>query len=386
MKKKTSFLKSVLFGCLTLSSLLMCACGGDSSMNNDDTSLVVTEIENVTEEVTEDKLYEVRLYSLMPEKGSLMQSFVLRTEHGKLIVIDGGIDGDGFEKKAYMPAALRAIAGVEDAEYVEVEAWFLSHAHKDHFGELLKTLNEYTDDKNFVINNFYFDFPDYTTDEFPADTNDREQLEQLKAALDYYAEARGISVSEGSTYYDDINGAVINQKSIEEGYEMNIDGVRIEFLQTWSKSDGTNVNDSSLVMRMWVEGQSILFLQDTGAGKGNKLLQKYNDNLKSDIVQMAHHGQGGVNKPVYKKIDASVRIWPTPLWVWNNTKMYAIGTTRKWINGGKDFTDASENDIVTCLYDRYPTAREREKVSGWKDVIDGMSIPLPYPAVNETSG
>lgn len=327
---------------------------------------------------------EVRLYSLMPEPGNLMQSFVLRTKNGKLLVLDGGIDCIG-DQKAYMPAALRAISGLAQEDYVEVEAWFLSHAHKDHFRELTKTLKEYTDDKNFVIKNFYFDFPDYKTDAFPADTNDRVALEELKEALSHYARVRGIPVREGSTYYEDLNGSVINSDAIKNGYRMEIDGVQIEFLQTWDYTDGGNVNNSSLVMRLWVEGQSILFLNDTAAPKGNALLKKYGDKLKSDIVQMAHHGQDGAEQPVYEAINAAVRIWPTPLWVWNNTTQYKIGDTRKWVNGGEDFSVSSEHDIVTCLYPAYPDPAAREEVDAWKQVLDHMYIPLPYSAVDTVS-
>ena len=93
----------------------------------------------------------VKLYQLAPENQSLMESYVFKTASGKLIVIDGGIDGAGKDREPYLPAALRAIAGVGEGEYFEVEAWFLSHAHKDHFNELAKLLNAYTANSNFKI-------------------------------------------------------------------------------------------------------------------------------------------------------------------------------------------------------------------------------------------
>ncbi len=329
---------------------------------------------------TEPETCEVRLYSLMPENGSLMQSFVIRTAHGKLIVLDGGIDGTGLELPAYMPAALRAIAGVGQKDYVEVEAWILSHAHKDHFNELRKTLETCKDDENFVIKQFIFDFPEFESSEYPAANADSGYLAYLKSALNAYAEARGLPVTEGSTYYDDVNGAFANAESIKNGCELEIDGVRLEFLQTWRKEDGTNINNTSLIFRAWVEGQSILFLQDTAVERGLTLVNTYGDAIKSDIVQMAHHGQGGVSKVVYDRIDASVRIWPTPLWVWNNPNTYAIEDTRKWVNYGTDFTTDSEWDIVTCLYEKYPSSRTR--VSEWEKVLEYQSIALPYEAVN----
>ncbi len=400
MNNRTLRALLLLVACLALAACLLASCGDgtptgttpptqtDTTPETDPateketnmTTTPTTESETIPAE-TEPETYEVRLYSLMPGSDALMQSFVIRTEHGKLIVIDGGIDGGGhLDAKAYMPAALRAIAGVGQDDYVEVEAWILSHAHKDHFNELRKALDEHTDDENFVIKQFIFDFPDYDTPDYPYSNADSPYLEELKEALNHYAEVRGLPVSEGSTYYEDINGAFANAQSIAEGCELEIDGVRLEFLQTWSKSDGGNINDNSLIMRAHVKGQSILFLQDTATAKGLTLLNTYGDDLKSDIVQMAHHGQGGVSKPVYDKIDASVRIWPTPLWVWNNVNTYAIGDTRMWVNGGVDFTEDSEWDIVTCLYDSFPTNRLR--VSDWKKVLDNQSIVLPYEAVN----
>ncbi len=341
---------------------------------------IKTETEIETEIETEEETYEVRLYSLMPENSSLMQSFVIRTKHGKLIVLDGGIDGTGLDAKAYMPAALRAIAGVGQKGYVEVEAWILSNAHKDHFNELRKTLEEYKDDENFVIKQFIFDFPEFESEEYPASNADSGYLEFLKNAMNAYAEARGLPVTEDSTYYDDVNGAFANAATIAEGCELEIDGVRLEFLQTWRKEDGANINNTSLIFRAWVEGQSILFLQDTAVERGLTLVNTYGEAIKSDIVQMAHHGQGGVSKVAYDRINAAVRIWPTPLWVWNNPATYAIEDTRMWVNGGVDFTEDSEWDIVTCLYDKYPSARIR--VSEWEKVLAYQSIALPYEGVN----
>ena len=59
--------------------------------------------EETTEEVTEPEPSPVVLYQLVPEKNSLMQSYVIKTAHGKLIVIDGGIDGEGLNRDPYMP-------------------------------------------------------------------------------------------------------------------------------------------------------------------------------------------------------------------------------------------------------------------------------------------
>ncbi|MBQ9151606.1 MAG: hypothetical protein IJX72_05090, partial [Clostridia bacterium] len=336
-----------------------------------------TSAEETTEAVTEPvEPAAVTLYQLAPEKNSLMESYVIKTANGKLIVIDGGIDGEGKDRAPYMPAALRAIAGVGEDEYFEVEAWFLSHAHKDHMYELSKMMRDYSEDSNYKINNIYFDFPEFGTAEYPAQNGDME-ISQIRENMNQYGEVIGVQVKEGSTYYDDLNGAVINAESVAKGLSFEIDGVKIDVLQTWSQEDGTsNLNDTSLVIRMWIGEQSVLFLNDLGSIGGRRLLNTYGEQLGSDIVQMAHHGQAGVNKDVYDAIDADVHLWPTPIWVWNNANQtYQIDEVREWLYG-ETFLEASEYDIVASLYNKYPS--NSTKVKAWERVIDGMKIEFPY--------
>ena len=125
----------------------------------EETEEITTIVEETTlEEIESTEPAAVELYQLVPENRSLMQCYVIKTINGKLIVIDGGIDGEGKDRDPYLPTALRAIAGVDEGEYFEVEAWFLSHAHKDHMYELSKMMAEYSLDSNYKINNIYFDF------------------------------------------------------------------------------------------------------------------------------------------------------------------------------------------------------------------------------------
>ena len=66
-------------------------------------------------------------------KGQMM-SFLLKTKSGKLIVVDGGRWDDGD----YLMEQIRKEGG-------HVSAWFLTHAHTDHVGALLKLLTNEAD-------------------------------------------------------------------------------------------------------------------------------------------------------------------------------------------------------------------------------------------------
>lgn len=310
------------------------------------------------------------LYQLAPEPVSLMQCYVLKTQNGQLIVIDGGIDGYGLNAPAYLTSALRAIAGVDEGEYFEVEAWFLSHAHIDHYGELAKMLSDYTADSNYEINHFYFDFPPYDTPDYPFPP-ETKSLQKLKDGLDRYAEIHNIPVPSGRSYYDVLNGEVINQKAVASGLTIEIDGIQIDVHKTWDVADQGAANNESVVLRFHIEDITVLFLNDLGTEGSMRYEQMPVANVKSDIIQTAHHGQAGVREPVYRMVGGSVFLWPTPDWVWKDPKTYKIGETRIWIEG-EDFLGKKERHIVACLYDAYPD--DPTKVSCWKQVKNGMRV------------
>lgn len=338
----------------------------------------------------------VELYQLAPSSKPLMQSYVIKTKHNKLIVIDGGIDGVGSEADPYMPAVLRSILGLDEGEYFEIDAWFLSHPHSDHYYELSKCMRDYTQDSNYKIKEFYFDFPDLddyyaarpelglTSYKYSIST----KLNEFKENLNNYANVNGIEIESASgLWYDDINGDIINKEEIHWGLDIEIDGVRFEIMQTWDYADrkgSEDLNETSLVMRAWVEGQSILFLNDLGGfnsdrSSGARLINTYGEELKSDIVQMAHHGQRGSQKALYDLVNADVYLWATPSFVWNGEDVPSytnLVQTRKWVNDGVDFTTANAYNIVACLYDAYP--KNATSVADWNAVKDGMKITLPY--------
>lgn len=122
------------------------------------------------------KQFEV--YQLFPHKGYLMHSYLIKTPNDKIVVIDGG--NEIYMEKAYIQYAIRAILKLKKDDYFEVDAWFLSHGHNDHYGELSHLLNEYDQNSNFKIKNFYFDFPDFVNSKFHVTDYRVESLDKLK--------------------------------------------------------------------------------------------------------------------------------------------------------------------------------------------------------------
>ena len=100
---------------------------------------------------------------------------------------------------------------------------------------------------------------------------------------------------------------------ITKGQEIQLGDIRAVVMNDPYLLDVTSVNNSSVVYKFYLNGVSILVLGDLGPEGGNLLMSEYTPaDLKSDIVQMSHHGQYGVNRDVYAAINPQIALWPCP--------------------------------------------------------------------------
>ena len=223
------------------------------------------------------------LWQLPSQTGNQMNSYVMQTVNGKVIVIDGGYKGD----VDYLKGFLGALGN-------HVDLWFISHQHQDHVGALTEILQK---QGSLKIDKIYGSLLDEKWIEvhYP----DIESAARLNEALEI-AKKQVIE--------------------LELGQILEIDRMTIEILGIKNPEIINNgINNSSVVMRVWDNQKSILFTGDLGVEGGDKLLAgKYKDRVKSDYVQMAHHGQDGVDEDFYKAVGPKYCIWPTPLWLWEN--------------------------------------------------------------------
>ena len=224
------------------------------------------------------------LWQLPSERDTIILSYVIKTDKGKLIVIDGGWLEDG----EYLKNFLKAHGG-------NVHSWFLTHCHDDHIGALSWIL---TNKADIVIDNIYASFPplDWIKTNSPGTVS---TVEIFQAALTN-AGRTTIQPHAGDTF--------------------GIDDVHIEILNDYDLSITRNcINNSSILIKVSDPTKSVLFLGDFGKIGGTNLLTKIDHNkLKADYVQMAHHGQTGVDENFYKIIGPKYCLWPTPTWLWEN--------------------------------------------------------------------
>lgn len=242
-----------------------------------------------------------------------MQSNIITTESGKIIAIDGGHRQDAL----YFIDYLKKLTGQEKPY---IDAWFLTHAHSDHFDCFFEIIENHFDE--LEIGKIYFNLPSpqfFMRVPHP-DKDSFEVANKFYSLLPRFADKICI-VFGGDTY--------------------EIGEAKIDILYSTDYAIECNVgNNSSVVFKVTLGGKTILILGDAGVEAGNKIMKKYagTDMLKCDICQMAHHGQQGVSREFYAEVRPEVCLWCAPKWLWENdagkgfnTHCFKTVEVRRWM-------------------------------------------------------
>lgn len=231
--------------------------------------------------------YNLRLEitQFAPQGTRQSMGYGLKTYNQNLIMIDGGTVEDTSHIEEYI-----------NKNGGEVEAWFITHLHDDHVGVLYKILQK----KEIKINNIYLSL------------NNIEWYKTYEPDRAEFSE-NFIKLIQDENIVKNIKETQINQ-------EIVLDNINCKILGIKNPEITTNAgNNQSMVISIKINDKSILFLGDTGIESQNKLLQQIDEKqLESYAVQMAHHGQNGVNKEFYQKVKPTICFWPTPNWLWEN--------------------------------------------------------------------
>lgn len=230
----------------------------------------------------------VKLHMLKSVINSINTSFIFQTDDA-LVVIDGGRS----EEAENLHAQIMELGG-------KVDAWFLTHAHDDHISALFTILNTYDD---IVVKKAYFNFP---SAQYLAIGEPKQAFMTTPELV--------------NTLYTALDSRKVERVTTMRGDKYSIGGLDVTVLLHPDESiPATHINRTSCVFRFEVNGKSLLFLGDLDEAGGRELLEVNPPELiKSDYVQMAHHGQAGVDFDVYRVARPSYCLWCTPTWLWDN--------------------------------------------------------------------
>ena len=197
----------------------------------------VASVSNVTNNSENVKLQDnVNLEVYFLDVGQA-DSILIKLED-EYMLIDAGNNEDGVKLVNYFNEL-----GIKEFKYV-----FGTHPHEDHIGGMDDIIN------NFKIDNYYM--PDKITT---------------------------------TKTFEDVLDALINNNLqytiLEKGDEFNLSSANFKVI--YAGDETNDINDSSIVLKLTYGNNSFLLTGDATSNVEKTLL---NDDIKSDVLKVAHHG------------------------------------------------------------------------------------------------
>lgn len=210
--------------------------------------------------------------------------YIICFSDNSLMLIDSGHGAQATDASLLgLYRFLRGVTGVPEGEKMTVRAWFFSHAHGDHVRLAADFLTASNPDdagasysESFRLQTVLFNFPSYR---LASNGYAGDDTSALKNAI--------------RRKYPNVDFVKLHR-----GQQFSIGGATFDVLFTWEdliKPDGTldvkKFNSTSTVLKMTYGGKSAIFLGDADTEAEAAMLVRYGARtLRSDIVQVAHHG------------------------------------------------------------------------------------------------
>lgn len=286
------------------------------------------------EKITESKVTQMMLQY---DVGNFGMCYIITLEDGSFIVFDSGGYTSGVSTDyVRLYNLLDRLNERKDGKIV-IAAWIITHPHWDHHEAFFQMCKTYG--KKLTIEQCIANTPDSTV-YHNSNNPDSFMDKEFTTAASQVGGMQWIKPHTGMKFW-------VRNAEIEVLYTQ--EDLYPTLLNTF--------NDSSMVTRMTIAGQTITWLGDVQTAGSDVMVNMYGDYLKSDIVQVAHHGSPGATQSLYKLLSPSILLWPT------SAKSYSSQT-------------AGKSQSSHCVVDYYIA-----KNLGVTDIFvaDGHNICLPLP-------
>lgn len=230
--------------------------------------------------------YLMGVYGGGPFENGMSLFFLLAD--GTFLIYDGGHNESDADQ---LYRTLSEVAGENGLDGIRISAWIITHIHSDHVGMFPSFLRKYGG--RVRLDTVFLN---------------RTSAEQGSAAADMAAAEQTV-VDAVQTY--STSTAI---RRLQTGQEFWLADMRVEVLYTAAdlrQGSLSDYNDACTVTRLTVNGKTVLITGDAAAGAWGTMVGRYGAALKSDILQVPHHGAApGGTVEAYDLIDPDVLLWP----------------------------------------------------------------------------
>lgn len=241
-------------------------------------------------------------------RGAPGMSYVVQLADGSFIVIDGGPrDGKVIPKVCKkgewidLPetqsndaqALFEMLCEMSPEEKPKIAAWFITHPHSDHMALANQFLEEYAGKVDIEL--AAFNFPDFDT---VYCKNESPTMNHKRHAAPFREKIR------------EIYGA--KECVIHTGQRFYFAGCEIEILMTQEEHYPISFmwgNHMSCAFRMKFAEKTAMMLGDCEKNICQRMSDCYGKELKSDILQLTHHGSNGACLDINYLVDPDICLW-----------------------------------------------------------------------------
>lgn len=250
------------------------------------------------------------VYNSQPATGAPGMAYIITLADGTFVVIDGGPrqkDKDHFTKKKengvwvdgeftdendcdklYRMLRERTPAGQKPV----IAVWMITHGHSDHTDLAGDFLGKYGKDVEVRIAGYNLADP-----LLHPTKNEKNEILSITRA---YIQKRFAEV--GAVHWN-----------IHTGQRMSLPGCEIEILHThedYFPKPYAWLNHTGAAFRLKFKGKTFMVLGDCESDINNQMAYKYGKALKSDILQITHHGANGGCTSLNAVVDPDICLWP----------------------------------------------------------------------------
>lgn len=261
---------------------------------------------------------------------------VFQLPNGHFIIVDSNRNGSHNGLFEYLQSK------APDKNNIVIEAWFLTHFHQDHIGGFIDYTGLSNTMRRTTIKNVIYNFP---SDQVIS-TASHSKVDMNNVGL-FNNKRKPDMQNKGTIFYQ-----------ARTGQKYYFDGAEIELLWTFEDIAPHNIfkdrsNPTCIGFSLTIAGQKFMITGDSSVEEFTAAYFRYGSYLKSDFVQLSHHGYGDTQRPgdfmqagqFYRQVNAP--------YVLNSGMGKSYGAPEKW---------AMDNATVYFL----------------RDELGTCVIPLPY--------
>ena len=254
--------------------------------------------------------------------GEIGTSIVIQLEDGSFLLIDGGQGKTDYYTKDSTTLWNFLSSKAPAGEKPRI-TWLVTHIHMDHRNLFQQFIPQYKDKINLEL--VVWNMPDFNEIDSKYAPNWKEG--EAKPAKNY---ATPVATLIG----------IINKNfpktpiyTCHSGEKLYLPGCEIEFLachEDYYLNNFQWINDTSLTCRVNINGKSMMVFGDTTKNVSNAIITPaYGNYIKSDILQLAHHGNGEGTLATYKAVDPDICLWSSVKSRFNELK--GTGDANIWL-------------------------------------------------------